>query len=589
MATHRILALLTACAAALAACADQPAAPAKEPQPKPGGPVPLGVYEVTITGADGSGTFSASRALAMPSGPGLAMSPVASGLSIEALSTTTFAEGTRSQGGQRFIMGTFRVRNMTGAPLTNLTLIPVTRANSISGTPFSSLLLFNGSPAPSAIASQIIPSGAVNLGEDGRIRSSYADVLQAYEEAEVAAITPPADVTGIFPYGFVVRHASTPTTRTIPSTADPNTWDGLVTFAFRYPMQSTASGDPFSIGLQFMAVQDTETRMTESIEEQQDTAAVRRLRERATALGATTVTVLAGSPAASPFVTDYPGQRQICSVRTAGAAGSPVTTNTFPGFYSRLSLYRPGETLDACAANFTAGTASFANFGMAYPVTVRAMDRYGNVMASQVDTVKLTSSDGTATMPAAAALAGGTATLTSSYTTYGGSTLRATGRRLSGFTPVTTWGMTRQWTGSVDTDWFTHGDWAQNHYPGTQDSVVIPGDRPNYPLLVQNTTTGGMTMTDGVSVQPSVNLSSFDLTINGSLAMGNNGAFLGTGRVILTGTAATIGGGTTNVNMRNLRVTGTYTATSNVNVTGGRLVVQGGRLRTTGNRIRVRP
>ena len=35
---------------------------------------------------------------------------------------------------------------------------------------------------------------------------------------------------------------------------------------------------------------------------------------------ATTTTVLNGSPAADPFVTDYPGQRQICSARVAGTA-----------------------------------------------------------------------------------------------------------------------------------------------------------------------------------------------------------------------------------------------------------------------------
>jgi hypothetical protein len=43
--------------------------------------------------------------------------------------------------------------------------------------------------------------------------------------------------------------------------------------------------------------------------------------------------------------------------------------------------------------------------------------------------------------------------------------------------------------------------------------------------------------------------------------------------------------------VRNLRITetGRYSTSSNINVTGGRIVVQGGRLRSTGNRVRVRP
>jgi hypothetical protein len=108
-------------------------------------------------------------------------------------------------------------------------------------------------------------------------------------------------------------------------------------------------------------------------------------------------------------------------------------------------------------------------------------------------------------------------------------------------------------------------------------------------VLSQNITIGSLTMVDGSTVQPFLNLSSFDLTLTGSLNLGTAGTLQGTGRVILAGTAATIDGGVSNVSMRNLRITGTYTANANVSVTGGRLVVQGGRLRSAGKRIRVRP
>jgi hypothetical protein len=582
--------------AALAACADQPTEPTiVDPEPTPA-PTPVGVYEITLTGLNGAdGDFTASKAVPVaPAGEAsLSMTPVNTGISLETVSSTSFTEGARGQGGQRYISVTFRIRNTTGGPLTNLTAIPTNSASTIAGTPFISTLLFNGTPAAAAVAQNMVPTGAVFLGEDTRMRSQYPDVLQVFTEAEVAAIALPAGYTGIFPYGFVVRNPNTPNSRTLPNAANANDWGGLVTFAFRYPLQSpNANSDPFSTSFNILLVQDTETRMTESIEERQDTAGVRRLRERATALGATTVTVLNGSPAADPFVTDYPGQRQLCAVRTAGTPGSPTKFITNPASFTELTVYRPGQTLATCDPYFTSGTAAVANYGLNYQVTLRAMDRYGNVRTTAPDTVALTSSDGTASMPTPAPFISGVRVRTVVYTTYGLSTLTATGRRLKGTTPVFMNGMTRTWNGDAGTTlWLTNDNWVQDYHPGAQDSVVIPGDSAPYPVLVANTGTYGLTMTPGTTVQPFINLSSFDLTVGGNVDLGTTGTFLGTGRLILTGPSNTVGGGLTNFDVRNMRVTesGRYSASSNLNVTGGRIVVQGGRLRNTGYRIRVRP
>ncbi|HYR06820.1 MAG TPA: hypothetical protein VEQ60_03550 [Longimicrobium sp.] len=578
---------------ALAACADHPAGPPIQPEPTPT-PVPLGVYEITLSGLDGSesGALRAGRAVAVPAGPALALNPVASGLSLEEVSTSSVLDGTRGEGGQRLISVVFRVRNTTGGPLTNLTMIPATTASTIPGTPFTEVQLRNEAPADPAIAQSMVPAGAVSMGEDARLRSNYPDVLQVFTEAEVAAITPPAGVTGLFPYGFVVSNPGSPGSRTLPNAANPHDWGGMVTFAFRYPLQPAgAASDPFTVTFQVVVVEDTETRMTESIEERQDTSGVRRARERAAALGATTVTVLAGSPAADPFVTDYPGQRQICSVRTAGAAGSPTRFITAPASFTELAIYRPGEALDPCAPYYTAGTVTPAHYGMPYQVAMRAMDRYGNVLTGTVDTLVLSSTDGTAVMPAAAHFVNGLRLRNLVYTTYGNSTLTATGRRLKGTAPIFVNGMMRMWDGDIDTNWFTNGDWVQNYHPGVQDSVTIPGDRPFYPLLIQNTTTAGILMTPGTTTEPFINLSSFDLTVAGDVALGTTGTFTGTGRLILTGPSNTVGGGVSNFDVRNLRITdtGRYSASSNLNVTGGRIVVQGGRLRNQGFRIRVRP
>src|SRR6185436_7824730 len=137
---------------------------------------------------------------------------------------------------------------------------------------------------------------------------------------------PPAGITNIFPVGYMVRSKSTNANRSLPVPTDPNQYDGLLTVSFRMPLQPTQPQDVVSLFFEILAVTDSETRLTESIEESQDSAAVRRLRERAVALGATTVTVLNGSSVMDPAVTDYPGQRQICSPRTAGNAGAATQT-----------------------------------------------------------------------------------------------------------------------------------------------------------------------------------------------------------------------------------------------------------------------
>jgi hypothetical protein len=415
--------------AVLAACADDPTGAPPTPEP---GPEVQGVYRFTLTGLDGSGVdASASPA------PSMSMSPVNSGLVFEVVSSGSFTEGARGQGGQRYVSVTYRVRNSTGAPLTNLTLIPATSATTIPGTPFTSLTLFSGAAANPSLASQIVPTGAVSLGAGTTMRATDADVLQVFQESEVAAIALPDGITGVFPYGFVVRNARSESSRTLPPAAGIQDYAGLVTFAFRVPLAGAgATQDPFTISFSALAVQDTETRLTESMEEAQDTAAVRRLRERAAALGATTVTVLAGSGAAGPEAPDYPGQRQICSVRTAGAAGAPTRFINNTAAYTRILVLRPGETASGCGANFRSGTPAPATPGAPYTLTLRAVDRYGN-LRSMADSVRLERLSGpTATFGAAAALSGGIATIQATYDANGNSVLQAYGRRNQGHQQV---------------------------------------------------------------------------------------------------------------------------------------------------------
>jgi hypothetical protein len=424
----RSLRILSLCAV-LAACADDPTgAPAPEPQPEPTAPKVLGVYEFSITGI-GTSDIRANVA-PVSTGPSQTLTPRTSGVGFEVVSSSSFIEGTRGQNGHRYVTVTYRVRNLTGAPVSNLTLMPSTTAATIAGTPFTSLGLFNGTAADPALASQFVPTGAPTLSPGNVMRATEVDVLQVFQESEVAAITLPAGVTGVFPYGFVVRSATSTTSRTLPVATTANDFGGLMTFAFRYPLTASANSDPFTINFQAVAVEDTETRMTESMEEAQDSSAVRRIRERAAAIGATTVTVLPGSSAAASDVPDYPGQRQICTVRTAGTAAAPTRYITNPASYTRINMLRPGESLSACGAGFRSGTPSVATPGSPYTVTLAAMDRYGN-LRTVVDSLQLERVSGpTATIGARAALVSGQASIQLNYGTLGSSLLRAVGRRI---------------------------------------------------------------------------------------------------------------------------------------------------------------
>lgn len=571
---------------AAAACTEQPnpTTPPTEPPP-PGAPTPIGVYQIAVTGI-GTEQASSSIAAVRPEteGASFALTNAGAGLVFEQVSSSSFTEGARGQGGQRYVSFTYRVRNGTGAPLNNVTLLLVSRAGTVPGTALSTLRRFDGAAADTAIAKFIVPTGAVALGSDlVSMQALYPDVIQVLTEAEVSAITPPGDVTNIFPVGYMVRSRNSDANRSLPVPTDPNQYDGLLTVSFRLPLQATSAQDVFSFFFQILAVTDSETRLTESIEESQDTAAVRRLRERATALGATTVTVLNGSPVMDPAVPDYTGQRQVCGARTAGPSGAPTTTMAAPGAYASLLILRPGESMDGCAAYFRTGTAGRPATNVPFSVTVRAVDRYGNVKTAQADTVRLAATGAPATYGAAAALVSGSAAQTVTYTDYGTSTLTASGRRLSGRVVIPVAGVVRTWTaGAGTTSWGTNENWSPAAVPMPLDSVVVPAAAPLFPVLVQNVSIGGVTVENAATIS----LTNFDLTASGDVTAGTSsgGITNTTGRLFLSGTARSVAG-----RVPVLRVTGTYTMTTNVTARGplqidaGRLTVSAVRLQVDGN------
>lgn len=308
------------------ACAELPTETAREPDP---GKRTLGLLEISLTGI---GTPQ-MRASASPPGPAngdarLGLTPVSeggrSGIQLRSLSSGTFTYGVRGAAGSfRYIFVTFEVRNAStgGVAYTtarkNLTFIAVSTSATISGTAVKEILKFDGTPASTSDAQNWIPTGAAYLTIPQTISALSADVLQVFTETEAASFGVPAGVTA-FPYGFMTRHATATDTRMLPANPAAGVYDGFVTFAFKVPLPMAQSNDPYSVKLMVMAVDDSETRVTQSVEER-DAASQAAFEAKVAALSATGVTLLTGG--------SYTGtvtKRTLCGVRASGTVTVPI-------------------------------------------------------------------------------------------------------------------------------------------------------------------------------------------------------------------------------------------------------------------------
>ena len=93
--------------------------------------------------------------------------------------------------------------------------------------------------------------------------------------------------------------------------------------------------------------------------------------------------------------------------------------------FSQLQVLMPGETAAANTPTGKTGTPNIQAVGLPFTVTVNAVDADWNVVPS-TDTVDITSSDSTASLPADAALVNGTRSFTVFFGQPGTWTVTAT-------------------------------------------------------------------------------------------------------------------------------------------------------------------
>lgn len=356
------------------ACVDDGVAPAPRPPP-PSQPRVLGVAELTFS-AIGTPDISSSLLIA-PSMTALEalraerdrlhdydgmiamdLTPPAnandSGNGTIQLAMDSSGEFTHE--GVRYLHATFNVRNaqLDGSPYdterTNLTFLGVSADNTVNETAVRQLRLGDGSPAPPDLALEVLPTGLAVVVDD-TLTVAHADVLQVLTEGEAAAVDAPAAVTTVFPYGFIVRNATSDNTRTLPASPAPGQFDGIIDFAFQIPLQPDSAANPETLSVLMLALDDSDTRLTQSLQGHAVDARL-ALQARAEALGASVITLMPGGTLPGPS-----DLRTLCTVRTAGTANEPAAhlVNVFWEFGSFI----PDPYIDDGSASFIASTTSF--------------------------------------------------------------------------------------------------------------------------------------------------------------------------------------------------------------------------------------
>jgi len=300
MSKLRFLFFTSLVALTLAGCTSQ--TPATQPPTRPPLEQPtktLGGVVITFSGVS-SDTLKASAQRVSSAGLSSQFFESAPSIVHTPLSQSSFTAG-----GFRYLSATFRVT--PSSSLNNLSYVAQVKAGStLSNTAVLDMKQLDGSAVPNAnaLALAVKPVQDLRRSSGALLVNQESADMQVWRESEVSAY-PVSVGSYLLPYGFVAR-AENGGGRTLSSTLP-----GVVTFAVKLPLQASPKDDPFTFSMYFEAVTDTETRVTQSLEEQD---------------GGVGAASRAAQTGANAVVNRLPGirytqsapSRTICNVRTAG-------------------------------------------------------------------------------------------------------------------------------------------------------------------------------------------------------------------------------------------------------------------------------
>ncbi len=228
----------------------------------------LGLMRINFQ-VDSSGTNSNARLQPQT------LTGTTNGIQTKLINTSTFTTGTRGSGGERWVSATYDIRNATTggtayAANSNISFLAVSTPTSLGESAIADMRSYGNTPLTTpALAQSFKPTHGMryNALTNTTEISPGAEDFQVFDETEISSFA----TAGIVPinYGFVVRRTSAnPTDRTLAGNPSVNQFDGRVTFAMRFPLQTTVSDDPFTFSMNFLVVTDDQKRVTQSLEQQ---------------------------------------------------------------------------------------------------------------------------------------------------------------------------------------------------------------------------------------------------------------------------------------------------------------------------------
>ncbi len=282
-----------------------------------------------------------------------------------------------------------------------------------------------------------------------------------------------------------------------------------------------------------------------------------------------------GSFTSSSVVTDATGRGQTQWVLGTVAGGQTAAASVSGAAQVQFVFNATATALAATGLDFGIQPSdAFVGAAIAPPVTVRAVDQFGNTDPSFTSdvTVGLGSNPGGAMLggtllaPASAGVAS-FADLTVDAP-GAGYTLTATAPGVTAATSatfdVTVAPTSHQWVGGDAggaTDWFNPNNWDTGLVPIAVDNVLLPASAADQPVLTANASINDLVVESGATLD----IGAFDLTATGDVDAG--ATIVGSGTVVLTGSGVTLQG-----TVPNLVVNGDVTLAAQTFVTANATV-----------------
>jgi alpha-tubulin suppressor-like RCC1 family protein len=297
---------------------------------------------------------------------------------------------------ERFVSAVFDITNRSTNAFQNLSLYALNKPSDFGGSAVKTLIDATGAsitdsstPTASSIAQSMIPTHGMSIAANGELAVNPNTAnMQVFTPSEVANVTSLAagfpNLSGTFlEYGFV--GSNTTGGRAIAAgngTVCPDsTCQGRITLAYKLPRLTPRASNPMIFVLHFAVADESITRVTQSLEEQ-NPAANAGVSARATAVGATEIAVLNGSgftganakafcsvlltstptylTQSSNLLTTAPSNRNAHNVPRGSSVKANFCTDMNPGTASSFTVH--GSMIGNRSGSYSGGGSSTLSF-----------------------------------------------------------------------------------------------------------------------------------------------------------------------------------------------------------------------------------